>query len=65
MHYLYEEAAKQHELAAEFHRAAAESSELGEMLEANIHTLRALEHSSLASELAAEAHGKCGKIGSI
>ena len=65
MHHLYEEAAKQHELAAEFHRAAAESSELGEMPEANIHTLRAMEHSNLANELAAEAHGKCGEIGSI
>lgn len=65
MHHLYEEAAKQHELAAEFHRAAADSSELGEMPEANIHMLRAMEHSNLAYKLASEAHGKCGEIGSI
>ena len=65
MHYLYKEAAKHHELAAEFHRAAAESSELGEIPEADIHIRRALEHSSRASELAAEAHDKSGEIGSI
>jgi hypothetical protein len=65
MHNLHGEAARQHELAAQAHRTAAEHNEKGDDPSDNWHDQRALEYSDRAYALAKEAESKSGKIGSL
>ena len=62
MQNLHREAARQHELAAQAHRTAAEHNEKGENEPGRWHAERALEYSSHAYKLAREAHNKSGQI---
>jgi len=62
MHETHRRAAEQHELAARFHRTAAEHNEKGDRTEADWHAERALEYSDRAYKLAQEAHSKSGEI---
>jgi hypothetical protein len=65
MHEAHRKAAELHELAARAHRTAAEHNEKGDNDAANWHAERAMEYSDRAYQLAKEAHGKSGQIGSI
>lgn len=65
---MYEEhrnAAEQHELAAKFHRTAAEHNEKGNFTAAVWHSERALECSDHAYRLAKETHNKSGEMESL
>ena len=62
---LHRRAAEQHELAAHSHRTAAEHNEKGDNPTGNWHSERALSYADRAHELAKEAHGKSGQIGSL
>ena len=62
---LHREAARQHELAAQAHRTAAEHNEKGDNPSGNWHNQRALEYSDRAYTLAKEAESKSGKIGRL
>lgn len=65
MHEAHREAARQHELAAQAHRTAAEHNEKGDRTTADWHSERALEYSDNAYKLAKEADNKSGEIGSL
>lgn len=62
---LHRQAARQHELAAQAHRTAAEHNEKGDIEQANWHFQRALEYSNQAYKLAKEARNKSGQIVSL
>ena len=62
MHELHRQAAKQHELAAQAHRTAAEHNEKGDNPTGNWHSARALEYANRAYELAKGAHNKSGQM---
>jgi hypothetical protein len=51
-----------HELAARFHRTAAEHNEKGDGDAGSWHAQRAIEHANRAYDLAKEAHNKSGRI---
>jgi hypothetical protein len=65
MHEAHREAAEQHELAAHFHRTAAEHNEKGNRTTADWHLERALEYSDRAYQIAKKAHAKSGEIESL
>ncbi|MGA2136719.1 MAG: hypothetical protein ABSH50_30895 [Bryobacteraceae bacterium] len=65
MHEAHHKAAEQHELAAHFHRTAAEHNEKGNFPTAVWHSERALEYSDQAYRLAKEAQNKSGEIESL
>jgi hypothetical protein len=65
VHDTHSKAAKQHELAAQAHRTAAEHNEKGENELGNWHLQRALEYSDHAYKLVQEAHSKSGQIGPL